>query len=158
MGGFSRTAGGALLLAAALAPQASAQEILHAPDAIRACICREQAVSALAAAVQEAKETYDERQKELQSLARQVDEARRRLDVASLAEREAFTHLLDERDVANDHFAAEVVPHYNDLVRRYDATVAVFNRDCAGKAYDPEVLAQVRASLACPPTALRTEP
>jgi hypothetical protein len=158
MGGLSRTAGGALLLAAALAPHASAQEILHAPDAIRACICREQTVAALAAALRQARATYDARQQELQSLGQELDAARQRLDAASLAEREAFAHLLDERDAASGHFAGDEVPRYNGLVRRYDATVAVFNRECAGKAYDPEILPQVRASLACPPTALRTEP
>ena len=157
MKGLGRTAGGTLLLAAALAPQASAQQILHAPDEIRACLCREQAVSTLAGAVKEARETYEERQKEVQSLAQRADEARRRLDAANLADREAFAQLLGSRDVASDRFAADVVPHYNAVVRRYDAAATAFNQDCAGKAYDPVVLPQVRASLSCPPVAMREQ-
>jgi hypothetical protein len=156
MNGLGRTAGGVLLFAA-LAPCAWAQQILHAPEEIRACLCREQSVSALAAAVKEARQSYDERQKEVQSLAQRADEARQRLDAANLADRAAFAQLLDSRDAASDHFAADVVPRYNDLVRRYDDTVTAYNRDCAGKAYDPEILPQVRASLACPPTAMREE-
>ncbi len=155
MDGLGRTAGGMLLLAAVLAPHASAQQIIHAPDEVRACLCLEQTVSGLSAAVQDARQAYDERQKEVQSLAQRTEEARQKLDMASLSEREALAQLLDAQLAANDRFAADVVPHYNDTVRRYDDAATAFNRDCAGKAYDPEVLPQVRSSLSCPPAAMR---
>ncbi|HZT50793.1 MAG TPA: hypothetical protein VFA22_02610 [Stellaceae bacterium] len=164
MSRFSEAAAGALIIVAALAPQAlgqnpaPTQQVLHDPDAIRACLCRHQAVTSLQTAMDNAKRTYDARQQELQALDRQIAEARQHLDVASLAERDSYARLLDQRDAASDRLAADTVPGYNALVSRYQAQAAAFNSDCAGKAYDPQLLPQIQSTLSCPPVALGTDP
>lgn len=136
------------VLAAATA--ASAQEVLHAPDAIRSCLCREQSVSALANDVLQQNKLYEEKRKALETLDNDVRSRRAQVNVANQGEVDAFRQLLERRDQASAEFAGPVTRNYSDTVARYNDAVAAFNNACAGKAYDPDVLAQVRSNLSCP--------
>ena len=66
--------GGAVLAFAALVPPSEAQEVLQSPDAIRACLCQEQAVASLSAALRQDSESYDARQNELRALDERYSE------------------------------------------------------------------------------------
>ncbi len=146
-----RLTAGAVALAALLPGPAPAQEVLHAPEAVRACLCRDRTVVALALAVRQDDEAFDLRQKELRDLDTRIDAARRTLDPNDPAGRAALGRLLLERDGARDRFAAQVTPRHNAIIDRYNAAVAAYAQDCGGKAYDADVLAHVRDGLACPP-------
>jgi hypothetical protein len=139
-----------MLLGLGSAGPASAQEVLHAPDAIRSCLCQEQSVSALAAQVLQQNGVYEERRKSLEALNEQVRTQRPQVNVNDPQAVDAFKRLLDQRDQAADAFAGPVTHGYADEVAHYNQTVAAFNSQCGGKAYDPEVLAQVRSNLSCP--------
>lgn len=155
---LTKTAGGALLLALALAPQAGAQDVLSAPDAIRACLCRNQSVAALAASLNSERQTYTDKKKALDTLDQQASAAKQRLNLDNLADREALGRLLSARDAAQENFAATVTPQYNAVVQRYDAALSAYNGSCAGKSYNSATLASVQASLTCPPSTAAIDP
>jgi uncharacterized protein YukE len=136
------------LAAAPLAP-AGAQEVLHAPDAIRSCLCQEQAVSTLSDEVLQRNRAYEEQRKMVEDLDNKVRTQRPEVNVSNAADVDAFRQLLDQRDKAADTFAGDTTRNYSDAVGRYNQAVNSFNNGCAGKAYDPEVLAEVR-KLTCP--------
>lgn len=161
-GGFKRTprraarfraAVLALAACAGLMRQAAAEEVLHDPDAIRACLCRERLVATLARDLADDRNAYDAAEQQLKSATADADAARQKLDPNDAGAREAYGRLLDQRDAAQDHAAAAAAP-LSDTVARYNAAVAALNSNCGGKAYDPAVLQQVRGSLDCPPEPL----
>jgi hypothetical protein len=140
----------ASLLLPAMAGPARAQQVLSSPEAIRSCLCQEQSVTALANEVLQQNRVYEEKRKALESLDNEVRARRAQINVANQSEVDAFKQLLDRRDQAGAEFAGPVTRNYSDMVARYNGAVASFNDACAGKAYDSDVLAQVRANLACP--------
>lgn len=143
-------AAAAVLLAPWAVGTASAQQVLHAPDQIRACLCEQQSVKTLAEVVQQQSRVYEQRRQALEALDKEVSTKRPQVNVANQSDVDAFKHLLDERDAAADSFAGEVTQTYADAVRRYNQAVSTFNANCSGKAYDPQVLAQVQNNLSCP--------
>jgi uncharacterized protein YukE len=140
----------ALFLVPGAIAASDAQEVLRAPAAIRSCLCQEQSVSTLANDVLQQNKVYEDRRKTLESLDSEVRARRAQINVANQSEVDAFKNLLDQRDRAADGFAGEVTRSYSDAVTRYNQSVAEFNAGCAGKAYDQEVLREVRANLSCP--------
>ena len=146
----ARTTGGAalLLLAMAAAPQSGA-ETLHAPEAIRACLCLDQAVTTLSAQLYQATAAYETAKKSLAALERSADAARQDAGPNDLAARARLARLLDERDAAIRRFAAETTPDYNATVEAYNRAALAFNHSCDGKAYDWSVLPEVQRTLVC---------
>jgi murein L,D-transpeptidase YcbB/YkuD len=155
MGGHVRRAGGSafLLLASAALQHAGAVEILHAPDAIRVCLCLDQAVTGRSDELNRESDAYDAEREALATLESQAAAARQQLDPANEAQRKAFGQLLTERDAAVQRFARKTTPHYNEVVGRYNEAAEAFSRECGGKAYDWDVLEQVQSTLSCPPAA-----
>jgi septal ring factor EnvC (AmiA/AmiB activator) len=151
--GNLRLAGGTvlLLLAAAATREVGAAEIMHTPEAIRACLCLDQAVTALSDELYQETETHEEQRKALAALEARADAARQRADPADMAQREALGRLLDEREAAVRRFAAETTPHFNTVTESYNRAADAFNRTCGGKAYDWSVLPDVQSSLSCEP-------
>lgn len=143
-------AAAAVLLAPWAITTASAQQVLHAPDQIRSCLCEQRSVKTLSDAVQQQSRHYEERRQALEALDNEVRTRRGQVNIANQSEVDAFKHLLDQRDAAADNFAGEVTHNYADTVKRYNDAVATFNAGCAGKAYDPDVLGQVESNLSCP--------
>ncbi|MGH7088017.1 MAG: hypothetical protein ACREFQ_03865 [Stellaceae bacterium] len=153
MAGF-RAVALALAAASAVVLPAKAQEgVLHAPEAIRACLCRDQSVAALARAVGQDRRAYDAARQRYDSLSKEAEAARQKLNPNDAAARDAVGRLLGQRDAAQHELASATAP-LNAVVARYNAAVQSFNSDCAGKAYDAAVLPQIRSNLTCPPEAL----
>jgi hypothetical protein len=140
-----------LLLASAAARPTAAAEVLHTPDAIRACLCLDQAVTAASDALYQETETYDAAKTALAELERRADAARQNADPTDAAQRDALGRLLDERDAAVTRFAAAATPQFNAAVERYNEAARAFNRGCGDKAYDWSVLPDVQRTLACEP-------
>jgi len=129
---------------------AAAQELVRAPDQIRGCLCQERSVGALNAEVQAQSRAYEDRRQAFQALDRQVQTTRPSVNVANQADVDAFKRLLEQRDHAADVLASDATKSYSDVVARYNQAVAAYNGNCAGKAYDPDQLAELRRTLSCP--------
>jgi len=139
-----------LLLASAAVPRAGAVEVLHEPEAIRACLCLDRAVTTLSDRLDQESRAYDDQRKALAALEDRTASARQQINPADKARRDALIRLLDERDAAVRHFAEVATPHYNDIVGRYGDAAEAFNRACGDKSYDWSVLQQVQDGLTCP--------
>jgi hypothetical protein len=129
---------------------ARGEDVVRAPDQIRSCLCQEQVVAALDGQVQAVSRAYEDKRQAFQSLDRQVQQRRPQVNVKSQADVDAFKRLLDQRDQAADVLAGDATNSYADAVARYNQAVASYNGACAGKAYDPDQLAELRRSLSCP--------
>jgi hypothetical protein len=138
-----------LMLVVATAGHQTAAETLHAPEAIRACLCLDQAVTALSAKLYDETATYETAKKSLAALEKRADEARRQANPSDLAQRESLGRLLDERDAAIRHFASDTTPQYNAAVDAYNKAAQAFNQACGGKSYDWSVLPEVQRNLVC---------
>ena len=138
-----------LLLASTVVPRAGAVEVLYDPDAIRACLCLDRAVTTLSDQHDQESQAFEDQRKALAALEDRAAGARRQIDPADKAQRDALVRLLDERDAAVRHFAEVATPHYNDIVGRYGAAAEAFNRACGDKSYDWAVLPQVQDGLTC---------
>jgi hypothetical protein len=144
-----RGAVAAVLVLAGFCVPAMAQ-VVRAPDEIRACLCKEQALQSLNADVQAQSRTYQEKRQSFEALDRQVQSSRPKVNVNDPAAVDAFKHLLDQRDQASDSLAGPVTRNYSAAVQRYNQAVADYNASCAGKAFDQDQLAQLKRTLSCP--------
>ncbi|HUC67930.1 MAG TPA: hypothetical protein VMA53_21110 [Stellaceae bacterium] len=150
-----RWEGWRLAVAAALALSipagvAKAQVVVRSPDEVRSCLCKEQAVASLNAQVQALSKAYDEKRQAFEALDRQVQTSRPQVNVNNPSDVDAFKRLLERRDEASDSLAGAATSDYAGAVQRYNAAVSDYNNSCSGKAFDQDVLAQVKQSLSCP--------
>jgi hypothetical protein len=145
----------ALTAACGVGTQVAAQEVLHDPGAIRACLCEQQSLAPLQQEVATDRRAYDEAENALQALKRQAQQARQSLDPNDAAARGALGQILDRRDAAQDQLGRQAAP-LNGAVARYNDAVAHYNSGCGGKSYDSAVLAEVQTGLSCPPSAAPT--
>ncbi|HZB90387.1 MAG TPA: hypothetical protein VE397_03030 [Stellaceae bacterium] len=125
-------------------------EVVRAPDEVRACLCKEQAVSSLEAEVQAQKRAYDEKRQTFEALDKQVQTSRPQVNVNNPSDVDAFKRLLAQRDAAADTLDGPATASYDAAVKNYNAAVSDYNTSCAGKAFDQDVMARVKQSLACP--------
>jgi hypothetical protein len=126
------------------------QELERSPEQIRGCLCQERSLAALNADVQNQSHLYEDKRQAFQQLDKEVQTARPKVNVNDRSEVDAFKRLLERRDAAADTLAGEATRNYSDAVTRYNQAVAAYNTGCAGKAYDPDQLAELRRSLSCP--------
>jgi len=126
------------------------QELERSPEQIRGCLCQERSLAALNADVQSQSHLYEDKRQAFQQLDKEVQTARPKVNVNDRSEVDAFKRLLERRDAAADMLAGEATRNYSDAVTRYNQAVAAYNTGCAGKAYDPDQLAELRRSLSCP--------
>jgi hypothetical protein len=140
----------AAALALAVTAGAAEAQVVRAPDEIRACLCKEQSVSSLNADVQSQSRAYESQRESFEALDKAVQSGRPRVNVNNPADVDAFKRLLEKRDAAADALAGPTTKSYADAVQRYNQAVADYNDTCAGKAFDPDTLAAVKKTLACP--------
>jgi hypothetical protein len=129
---------------------APAQELARSPEQIRGCLCQERSLGALNTEVQNQSRLYEDKRQAFQQLDKEVQTARPKVNVNDRSEVDAFKRLLERRDAAADTLAGEATRNYSDAVTRYNQAVAAYNGGCAGKAYDPDQLAELRRNLSCP--------
>ncbi len=141
----------AALLAVLVATMGSAAaQVERSPQTIRNCLCLEQSVNGLKEGVEQQRRVYEERREAFQALDNQLRASRAKVNVANEADVEAYKRLLEQRDAAADALAGPATTTYAEAVSRYNRAVADYNAACAGKAYDPDQLAEVKRGLACP--------
>jgi len=137
-------------IAALGAGPARAQDVLADPTEIRACLCTQQAVTALADILHERQQAYESSQKRLAALNSELETRRAQINVYDDAQVQAYKQLLQQRDSAATAFAEEATPSYNAAVARYNEALGGYTVNCAGKSYDGTAYRSVQATLACP--------
>jgi len=137
-------------VAAAIAQGASAQEVLHSPRDIAACLCMNQNVGQLRGDVDRQRQDYDAAKANYERLSAQAESQRGQVNVNDSNSIAAFRQLLEQRDTAEYHYQVEVEPGYAAIVARYNQAVEGYNSSCASKMYDSAVLAEVQKTLYCP--------
>lgn len=125
-------------------------EVVRAPEEVRACLCKEQAVGTLDAEVQAQKRAYDEKRQTFEALDKQVQTSRPQVNVNNPSDVDAFKRLLAQRDAAADTLDGPATASYATAVKNYNAAVSDYNTSCSGKAFDQDVMARVKQSLSCP--------
>ncbi|HXY99259.1 MAG TPA: hypothetical protein VEI03_04620 [Stellaceae bacterium] len=139
-----------LALALIVAAGAARAQVVRAPDEIRSCLCKEQAVTMLNEEVQAQSHAYETQRQNVNALDHSVEAGRPRVNVNNPADVDAFKSLLERRDAAADALAGPVTKSYAEAVQRYNQAVADYNATCAGKAFDPDQLAAAKQVLSCP--------
>ena len=140
----------ALASTAGLAAPAEAQTLLSSPQQIMHCLCQNQVVDELKAALDQQWRLYEESRQRYAALEGQVDVVRARMNVHDRDAIESFQRLLDERDAARLAFQNEATPAYGAAVERYNSAIETYNASCAGTVFDSVVLAEVQKNLYCP--------
>lgn len=148
MGGWQVAA--AALLAVSVSGSVAWAQVVHSPDEIRACLCKEQTVATLNGEVQAQSRAYDEKRRGFDALDKQVQTSRPQVNVNSPADVDAFKRLLQRRDDAADELAGSATKSYAAAVQRYNQAVSDYNGSCAGKAFDQDQLAELKRTLSCP--------
>jgi hypothetical protein len=137
------------VLALHTSSQATAQ-LPNEPAEINACLCLEQASAALAAEKDAKAQTLVGVDRQLADLDAQLAAERPRVDVNNPTSVSRFKALLVRRDAAFGQISpAQSVAA--EAVARYNASVDEYNRRCAGRPFNADLVAQIRGRLSCPP-------
>ncbi len=129
---------------------ARAQAVIEDRDAIRACVCAEQHVTALFGVLQERQRNYENSQKTLAQLNDQLSTRRTQINVYNEGDVDAYKQLLAQSDRAAVALADEATPSYNDAVAHYDEALAGYTAQCGGKSYNQTVYNSVLVDPSCP--------
>jgi hypothetical protein len=119
------------------------------PAEISACLCIQQASSALAAQKDAKGQALASFNQQLADLDSQLASERARVDVNNAASVSRYKALLERRDAAFQ----QIGPAQSDAaqaVSRYNVSVDEYNRRCAGHPFDPVLVANIQAHLVCP--------
>jgi glutathione S-transferase len=137
------------ILALYASSQATAQ-IPNEPAEINACLCLQQAAATLAAEKDAKGQALAATDRQLADLDAQLAAERPRVDVNNPTSVSRYKALLVRRDAAFGQISpAQSVAA--QAVARYNASVDEYNRRCAGRPFNPELVAQIQARLNCPP-------
>ena len=118
---------------------------------IAACLCLKQAVDTLGAQMAGGRQSYDQTVGELSRLDAQLDQERVTLNVNDPAAVARFRQLLQQRDALYRRSSGPVLTDVSQVVARYNARVNEYNARCADRPRNPALIANVQATLTCPP-------
>jgi len=117
---------------------------------ISACLCLQQAVSASSAEVGAKTQAYDDVRRELAGLDAELARQKNRVDVRDPASVAGYKQLLERRDAALSRSTGPVESELRAATERYNARVGQHNSQCANRAFDSVLMAQIQATLSCP--------
>jgi hypothetical protein len=124
--------------------------IPNEPAEINACVCLQMTSAALAADKDAKSQTLAAASQQLADLNAQLASERARIDVNNPDAVARYKALLERRDAAY----GQISPAQSaaaTAVARYNATVDEHNRRCAGRPFNSDLVAQIRAHPNCPP-------
>jgi len=140
----------AVVVLAALAVPAAAQNVLVSPEGVRDCLCLRQASDFLAAQVTVSRGAMEAAQADLARIQSEIARRRPLVDPNDPNAVVEFTKLLAEEEPARRALNDEKIPDYNAAIAAYSGATDKYNRQCAGKGLDPAARAQAEANLVCP--------
>jgi hypothetical protein len=147
---------GVLAIAAAATAQMPPAPLSPAPlppqaAEIRDCLCLKAAIDVLGGDMAAKQQTLDGVRAQLAEVDAQMQAERARQDVNNPQWVAHFKRLLEQRDALFQRANAEASAALRDAVERYDARARDYTARCANRPMDAALLAQVQATLSCPP-------
>lgn len=117
---------------------------------IAACLCLNREVGALSAELSARQQAYNAAQGEVARLDAELQRARARIDVNNPQSVAEFRQLLARRDTAFRRQTGSAFTSLSEATAHYNARINQYNAQCANRPQNPEVIARVQATLACP--------
>src|SRR6266436_7462680 len=124
--------------------------IPNEPAEINACVCLQAASAALAGEKDAKAQALAAVDRQLADLNAQLASEKPRVDVNSPASVSSYKVLLQRRDAAFGQLSPAQAAAAQ-AVDRYNANVDEYNRRCAGRPFNSELMAQIQARPNCPP-------
>ena len=124
--------------------------IPNEPAEINACVCLQAASAALAGEKDAKAQALAAVDRQLADLNAQLAAEKPRVDVNSAASVSRYKALLERRDAVRGQIGPAQAAAAQ-AVERYNAIVDEYNRRCAGRAFNPDLWAQISAHPNCPP-------
>ena len=137
-----------LILVAAFAAPAGADEVVKSMSAVQACLCARQALAERETDVNAERKRYEDAKRDSESLDRTTEDARAHLNTENRADIEAFSALVTRRDQVAQSFRDQAA-RYTGAVQRYNEAVNANNSMCLGRLFDPEQVEAAKATLSC---------
>src|SRR5262245_40371057 len=131
-------------------PPGAEAQVLNDPAEINACVCLQQASAALAAEKDAKSEALAMVDRQLADLSAQLDTEKPRVDVNSPDSVSRYKMLLQRHDAAYGQLGPAQAASAQ-AVDRYNTRVDEYNRRCAGRPFNSELVAQIQARPNCPP-------
>ena len=142
-------AGLAALVLISTGASAQGYYVLTDPNAIARCLCGQRFVETLHGEVEAAQREYDDAHRRLDALDRRVADERPNVDTENPESVDAFRRLVREDESEKATFFNGTLPHTQAVYSRYNRRLARYTAECAGRSFDPIILPQVQATLAC---------
>jgi hypothetical protein len=125
-------------------------QIPNEPAEINACVCLQVASAALAGEKDAKAQALGAVDRQLADLNAQMAAEKPRVDVNSPASVSSYKVLLERRDATRAQLSPAQAAAAQ-AVDRYNASVDEYNRRCAGRPFNSELMAQIQARPNCPP-------
>jgi hypothetical protein len=140
-------------LLAVLAPGAATAQVPLPPEMveIRACLCLEQAVSALSAEMNGKTQALNAVTQQLSDLDSQLARDKSTINVNNPDDVARYKALLERRDAAYRQSIGPVHADAEQATARYNARVSEYNARCANRPFNSALVAQMQVNLVCPP-------
>jgi hypothetical protein len=154
MGYIIRLARGMALgcsLATVLAPASAGAQVAPEAADVASCLCLQQAVSALSAEMNTKNQALDAVTRQLADLDSQLVRDRSAINVNNPDAVARYKALLERRDAAYRQSIGPVHAEAAQATARYNARVSEYNAHCANRPFNSAIVAQVQATLVCPP-------
>jgi hypothetical protein len=132
------------------APGAALAQVPNEPAEINACVCLEQLSGATAAEKDAKTQALAAADRQLADLDAQLAAERPRVDVNNTTSVSRYKALLVRRDAASGQVGA-AQKATAEAVARYNASIDEYNRRCAGRPFNSDLVALIRARPNCPP-------
>jgi TolA-binding protein len=141
----------AISLAAGSTGAASAQGVMADPATIAHCLCGEHAVAFLKDRVTQAQQVYDQDKAAVEGLDQQIAQARASVNVSIEGQVDATRALNNQREQLYTRTYNVDLPALQGAIRAYDNAAGPYATHCASQNFDAATMAQIQASLSCPP-------
>jgi hypothetical protein len=131
----------------------SAAKAQAPPEAaeISACMCLQQAVSALSAGMNAKAQSLDAVNRQLADLDAQLARERPAVNVNDPDSVARYKAMLERRDAVYQESIGPVHADASQATARYNARADEYNTRCANRPFNSALVAEVRAHLTCPP-------
>jgi hypothetical protein len=140
-------------LLAVLAPGAARAQVPLPPEMadIRACLCLQQAVSALSAEMNAKNQSLVTVTQQLSDLDSQLARDKSMINVNNPDAVARYKALLERRDATYRQSIGPVHTEAEQATASYNARVNEYNAHCANRPFNSALVAQMQVNLVCPP-------
>jgi hypothetical protein len=140
-------------LLAVLAPGAARAQVPLPPEMadIRACLCLQQAVSALSAEMNAKNQALVTVTQQLSDLDSQLARDKSMINVNNPDAVARYKALLERRDATYRQSIGPVHTEAEQATASYNARVNEYNAHCANRPFNSALVAQMQVNLVCPP-------